>query len=87
MACCRRFVQNLFRKSEGKESVPRKMNKEAWDYKYRTEFFYMIVTKLIRALINTCMFNESVKNAPYSSLYPLQNITKKQVSFNVSVYH
>lgn len=36
MACCRRFVQNLFRKSPGKESVPRKMNKAAWDQKYRT---------------------------------------------------
>ena len=40
MACCRRFVHNLFRKSEGKESVPRKMNKAAWDYKYRTELLF-----------------------------------------------
>lgn len=40
MACCRSFVQNLFRKSEGKEPVPRKMNKAAWDYKYRTELLF-----------------------------------------------
>ncbi|WP_342607368.1 ISAs1 family transposase [Vibrio tritonius] len=40
MACCRRFVQNLYRKSEGKESVPRKMNKAAWNYNYRTELLF-----------------------------------------------
>lgn len=34
MACCRRFVQNLFRKSEGNLSVLRKMNKAAWNKDY-----------------------------------------------------
>ena len=40
MACCRRFVQNLFRKSEGSVSVPRKMNKATWDKDYRAKVLF-----------------------------------------------
>jgi len=40
MACYRRFVQNLFRKSPGNKSVPRKMNKAAWDEEYRTALLF-----------------------------------------------
>lgn len=40
MACCRRFVQNLFRKSEGNSSVPRKMNKAAWNKDYREKVLF-----------------------------------------------
>ncbi len=40
MACCRRLVQNLFRKSPGKESVPRKMNKAAWEGEYRSALLF-----------------------------------------------
>ena len=40
MACCRRFVQNLFRKSEGNLSVPRKMNQAAWNKDYREKVLF-----------------------------------------------
>ena len=40
MAGCRRFAQNLFRLSEGKQSVPRKMNKAMWDKQYRTNLLF-----------------------------------------------
>lgn len=40
MACCRRFVQNLFRKSSGNQSVPRKMNKAIWDQEYRSGLLF-----------------------------------------------
>ncbi|PMK31219.1 hypothetical protein BCT56_03145 [Vibrio lentus] len=40
MACCRLFVQNLFRKSEENLSVPRKMNKAAWDKNYRAPILF-----------------------------------------------
>lgn len=40
MACCRRFVQNLFRKSSGNLSVPRKMNRASWDHEYRTDLLF-----------------------------------------------
>ena len=40
MACCRRFVQNLFRKPEGNLSVPRKMNKAVWDKDYRASVLF-----------------------------------------------
>ena len=40
MACCRRFVQNLFRKSSGNLSVPRKMNKAVWDQDYRASILF-----------------------------------------------
>ena len=43
MACCRRFVQNLYRKSDGNLSVPRKMNKAAWDKDYLAKVLFTSV--------------------------------------------
>lgn len=40
MACCRRFVQNLFRQSEGDLSVPWKINKAAWNKNHRASVLF-----------------------------------------------
>ncbi|WP_340677772.1 ISAs1 family transposase [Paraglaciecola sp.] len=40
MACFRRFVLNLLRRDTRKLSMPRKMNKAAWDGKYRHDILF-----------------------------------------------